>query len=185
MPLKRTPTDPHRAALQAVIGEPGVSGLLVVVLAAGVGVLLDFQVTHLHPVFSVALVLLSVPVSLYWTIRRTLLVNQKLSPDHVRNLALAAAAGQAGCSTLVLVFLALFAGMFLDAHFNTHPIFTLGLVLLSIPVSLYAMVRLVLSMVARITPSSSGGAASGSGTGLDTKLPGSASQHPSMKEKHP
>jgi F0F1-type ATP synthase assembly protein I len=178
MPLKRTPTDPHRAALQSVIGEPGVSGLLVVVLAAGVGMLLDFQVTHLHPVFSVALVLLSVPVSLYWTVRRTLLMSQKLSPDHVRNLALAAAAGQAGCSTLILVFLALFAGMFLDARFNTHPIFTLGLVLLSIPVSLYAMVRLVLSTVSRITLPPSEGAGQETGTGLD-------SQPPHMKEKRP
>jgi F0F1-type ATP synthase assembly protein I len=185
MPLKRTPTDPHRAALQAVIGEPGISGLLAVVLAAGIGMLLDFQVTHLHPVFSVGLVLVSVPVSLYWTIRRTLLMNQKLSPEHVRNLALAAAAGQAGCSTLILVFLALFAGMFLDARFNTHPIFTLGLVLLSIPVSLYAMVRLVLSMVSRITPPPPESAARGAGSGFDSPSPVSASQPSHMKEKRP
>jgi len=185
MPLKQTPTDPHRAAFQAVIGEPGVSGLLVVVLAAGTGMLLDFKVAHLHPVFSIAMVLFSVPVSLYWTVRRTLLMNPKVTPDHVRNLALAAAAGQAGCSTLVLVFLALFAGMFLDARLDTHPIFTLGLVLLSIPVSLYAMVRLVLSMVSQITPSSPEGAAREPGTDRDAQPPGSASYPSPRKEKRP
>lgn len=70
----------------------------------------------------------------------------------MRNLALAAVAGQSGCSTVVMIFLALFAGLFLDAQFDTHPIFSIGLVLISIPISLYAMIRLVLSTTARITP---------------------------------
>jgi hypothetical protein len=112
-------------------------------------------------------------------------MNQKLSPEHVRNLALAAAAGQAGCSTLILVFLALFAGMFLDARLNTHPIFTLGLVLLSIPVSLYAMVRLVLSMVSRITLPPPQNAARDAGSEFDLPSPVSASQPSHMKEKRP
>ncbi len=66
----------------------------------------------------------------------------------MRNLALAVVAGQAGCSTLVVVFVALFAGLYLDAHLGTRPLFTIGLLVASVPVSLYAMVRLVLSSVA-------------------------------------
>jgi hypothetical protein len=72
--------------------------------------------------------------------------------DTLRNLALAAVAGQAGCSTVVIVFLALFGGLLIDSRLHTRPAFTLGLVLLSIPVSLYIMVRMVLSTISQITP---------------------------------
>ena len=52
---------------------------------------------------------------------------------------------QAGCISVVLVLLALGGGLLLDQVFNTKPLFVLGLLLLSIPVSLYAMVRSVLA----------------------------------------
>ncbi|MBI5958026.1 MAG: AtpZ/AtpI family protein [Chloroflexi bacterium] len=142
--------DAHRAALQAVLGEPGVSGVFLVLIAAGAGMLLDFLVVNLHPVFSVGLLLLSIPASQYWTIRKVLRMTQKSNPDYVRNLALASVAGQSGCMTVILIFMALFAGMFLDARLNTHPLFTIGLVLVSVPVSLYMMIRLLLSSVAAI-----------------------------------
>jgi len=51
---------------------------------------------------------------------------------------------QAGCISVVLVILALVAGLWLDRTFNTQPLFVLGLLLLSIPVSLVAMVYTVL-----------------------------------------
>ena len=142
---------PQPTALAMVIGGPGLSGMLVVALATGVGLLLDFQVTGLHPVFSVGAILASVPASMWWTIRRTQArMNPKIDPSHVRNLALATVAGQAGCGTVVIIFLALFGGMYLDSRLDTHPVFTIGLVLAAIPVSLYAMVRLVLSAVEAI-----------------------------------
>ena len=149
----RQPT-PHQIALRTVLGEPGIAGFFVVVLATGIGLLLDFQVTHLHPIFSVGLVILSIPVSLYWTIRRTQRqMDRKVNPDYLRNLALATVAGQSGCMTVILIFLGLFGGMYLDSRLDTHPIFTIGLVLLAIPISLYAMVRLMLSSIAAIKPS--------------------------------
>ena len=77
---------------------------------------------------------------------------QPKTEDYMRNLALAVVAGQAGCSTLIVVFVALFAGLYLDAHLGTRPLFTIGLLVASVPVSLYAMVRLVLSSVAAIVP---------------------------------
>jgi F0F1-type ATP synthase assembly protein I len=144
------PRAPSSAA-QIVIGETGCSALVIVLLATGAGLLLDFQVTNLHPVFSVALPLVGIPAALYWAARRTTRsMGQNRQSDYVRNLALAAVAGQAGCLSVVLIFLALFAGLFLDARLDTHPVFTIGLVLVSVPISLYAMVRLMLSSVGAI-----------------------------------
>lgn len=77
-------------------------------------------------------------------------MDHKPNPDYIRNLALASVAGQAGCMTVVLVFAALFAGIFLDNRLDTRPAFTLGLILLSVPVSLFAMIRLMLSSVGAI-----------------------------------
>jgi hypothetical protein len=142
---------PHQIALRTVIGEPGVSGLFLVIVATGLGLLLDFQVTNLHPVFSVGLLSISIPASLFWTIRRVRM-DRKIDPDYMRNLALATVAGQSGCLTVILIFAGLFGGMYLDSRLNTHPIFTIGLVLAAVPVSLYAMVRLMLSAIAAIKP---------------------------------
>ena len=142
----------HRIALRILTSERGVSGLFLVVVVTGIGLLLDFQVFHLHPVFSVGLLLASIPISLFWTLRR-IDMDRKITPEYVRNLALATVAGQSGCMTVILIFLGLFAGMYLDARLDTHPLFTIGLVMLAIPISLYAMVRLMLSSIAAIKPS--------------------------------
>lgn len=142
--------DARPTALHALLGEPGVSAMALVLLALGVGLLLDFQVTGLHPLFSVGFALLSVPAAEYWSIRKVLRMNGNRSRDVMRNLALATVAGQAGCATVILVFLALFAGMWLDAQLDTHPVFTVGLILVAIPISLYAMIRLMLSSVSSL-----------------------------------
>ncbi len=65
---------------------------------------------------------------------------------------LAEAAAQIGCLTVVVIFLALGAGLWLDSQLGTKPLFTLGLVLASIPVSLYLMVRQALSTARRAYP---------------------------------
>ncbi len=51
---------------------------------------------------------------------------------------------QAGCVSVILVILALVVGMALDRLTGTQYMFTVGLLLLSIPVSLGAMVYTVL-----------------------------------------
>jgi L-asparagine transporter-like permease len=148
--LTRSAT-PHTTALGAVLGEPGISGIIVVLLGMGAGLLLDFLVFNVHPLFSVSLSILSVPVALYWTLYRTQRMDRRTpNPDYMRNLALATVAGQAGCMTVILIFAGLFAGMYLDARLDTHPVFTIGLVFAAIPLSLYAMIRLMLSAVAAI-----------------------------------
>ena len=185
MQFRRAPIDARQSALQAILGGPGLSGLILVVLATGLGLLLDFQVTGLHPVFSVALPLLSVPVAQYWTVRRILHMSQHDNPDYLRNMALATVAGQAGCSTLVFIFLALFGGLYLDSQLDTHPIFTIGLVLVSIPVSLYAMVRMVLMATSHINTSSPMRATTRPRAGSDRTAPVSTTRSSHTKEKGP
>ena len=51
---------------------------------------------------------------------------------------------QAGCVSVILIILALVAGILLDRALGTKYMFTVGLLLLSIPVSLGAMVYTVL-----------------------------------------
>ncbi len=52
--------------------------------------------------------------------------------------------GQVGCVTLVLVLVALAAGLWLDSRFDTRPVFTLVLLLASVPFSILLMIRIVL-----------------------------------------
>lgn len=73
-------------------------------------------------------------------------------PSRVKNLSYAMLAGQAGCASLILIFIALFVGMWLDAQFGLRGPFTIGLLLFSIPISLFAMVRIALGMISQITP---------------------------------
>jgi F0F1-type ATP synthase assembly protein I len=68
------------------------------------------------------------------------------------NLTLAAVAGQVGCLTIVVVLAALFAGLYLDNRFGgDQPIFTIGLMLASIPVTLVAMFWVVRKATSRLT----------------------------------
>ncbi len=65
-------------------------------------------------------------------------------------LALAGLLGQVGCVTLIVIFAALGSGLWLDSQFDTRPVFTLVLVLGSVPVTIYLMVRIVLTGMARL-----------------------------------
>ena len=66
------------------------------------------------------------------------------------NLTLAGIAAQAGCLTLVIVLVAVFGGLWLDAQFQTKPVITFVLIIASIPVSLALMFILVRSATAKI-----------------------------------
>jgi magnesium-transporting ATPase (P-type) len=65
-------------------------------------------------------------------------------------MALLGVIGQVGCLTLVIILVALFAGLWLDNQFHTRPLFALILVLASVPVTLFLMFRIVLSFGPRI-----------------------------------
>lgn len=54
--------------------------------------------------------------------------------------------------TLVIIFAALLAGLWLDKILNSRPWFTITFILISIPVTLSLTVRVVRSATARIQP---------------------------------
>jgi formate hydrogenlyase subunit 4 len=68
------------------------------------------------------------------------------------NLTLAAVTGQVGCLTLIIIFAALFFGRWLDNQFDTSPLFTIGLMIGSVPVTLVLMFWVVRSVTARFAP---------------------------------
>lgn len=66
------------------------------------------------------------------------------------NLSMAVVAGQAGCLTLLVVVIALLAGLWIDNLFDTRPLFTLILVIASIPISLVLMFLVVQTAITKI-----------------------------------
>ena len=65
------------------------------------------------------------------------------------NLTLAVVTGQVGCLTLLIIFVALFIGRWLDAQFDTSPLITIVLMIASVPVTLVVMFWVVRSVTAR------------------------------------
>lgn len=73
-------------------------------------------------------------------------------PSRIKNLGLAAVAGQAGCATLIIVFAALLIGLWLDSQLQQRGPCTFGLLILSVPLSLWVMLRIALGAISRIVP---------------------------------
>jgi len=67
----------------------------------------------------------------------------------VKNLALAGIMSQIGCVTVVIVVGALIGGLWVDSLFDTRPLFTVVFMLVSVPVSMYIVVRMALSTAAQ------------------------------------
>jgi hypothetical protein len=63
---------------------------------------------------------------------------------------LAAVAAQAGCVTIIIIVAALLVGLWLDAQAGRRGLFTIGLLVLSVPFTLFLMVRIALGAVNRI-----------------------------------
>jgi hypothetical protein len=70
-------------------------------------------------------------------------------PQSTINLALASVAGIGGCLVLIVVMAALFGGLWLDSALGTKPLFTLLLVIGSVPVSIFLMYRVAMSIISR------------------------------------
>jgi F0F1-type ATP synthase assembly protein I len=70
--------------------------------------------------------------------------------DYGAGLALASTVSQVGCVTVAIIVGALVLGLFLDNLFGTEPVLTLALILVSIPVSLFSVVRIALSAARHI-----------------------------------
>ena len=59
------------------------------------------------------------------------------------NLTMAAVASQVGCFTLVIIFGALIAGLWLDRSFETKPLFTILFMVVSMPITVFVMLCIV------------------------------------------
>ncbi|MCC6146341.1 MAG: AtpZ/AtpI family protein [Anaerolineaceae bacterium] len=66
------------------------------------------------------------------------------------NLTIAILVGQVGFLTLFIVLAAVLGGLWLDNRFQTRPIITIVLLVVSIPISVTVMLGVVRSAVARI-----------------------------------
>ena len=65
------------------------------------------------------------------------------------NLTLAAVTGQVGCLTVIIILVAFFAGRWLDNQFNSDALFTVILMVASVPVTLFVMFWVVRSITSR------------------------------------
>ena len=65
------------------------------------------------------------------------------------NLTLAAVTGQVGCLTVIIILAAFFIGRWLDTRFNSEAIFTVVLMIASVPVTLVVMFWVVRSVTSR------------------------------------
>ena len=65
-------------------------------------------------------------------------------------MALLGVIGQVGCLTLVIILVALVAGLWLDNQFQTRPLITIILVIVSMPITIFLMFRVILSFAPRI-----------------------------------
>ena len=72
--------------------------------------------------------------------------------QYALNMTLAAVAGQVGCLTLLVIIVTLFGGLWLDSWLGTKPLFTVLLLVGSIPVTIILMFWVVRKATAHIKP---------------------------------
>lgn len=65
-------------------------------------------------------------------------------------MALASTVSQVGCVTTIIVIGALLLGLWLDSLLDTRPTLTVALTLISIPISLFSLVRIALAATAGV-----------------------------------
>jgi len=66
------------------------------------------------------------------------------------NTILATVVGQVGCFTPLILLGALFAGLWLDRQFETKPLFTILFIVVSAPVSVFVLYRIVRTATSKL-----------------------------------
>ncbi len=83
-------------------------------------------------------------------------MNQQEQPKkdgrYALNLTIIGVFGQVGFLTLFIITVALLGGLWLDKTFDTRPLFTIVLMVASVPVSLVLMYKVVMWATSRIKP---------------------------------
>lgn len=78
--------------------------------------------------------------------------NRKKDGRYAMNLTIIGIFGQVGFLTLFVIVAALLGGLWLDKTFDTKPLFTIVLMVASVPVSLVLMYKVVMWATSRIKP---------------------------------
>ncbi len=81
--------------------------------------------------------------------------DQKKGGRYAYNLTIVGIFGQVGFLTLFIIIVALLGGLWLDRTFDTKPLFTIVLMIASVPVSLVLMYKVVMWATSRIKPADS------------------------------
>lgn len=78
----------------------------------------------------------------------------KPRPEQAQSLtgALAVVAGLGGFVTLVIVIGVLLLGLWIDQQMNTRPLFTILLMVMSAPISIFVMYWVAMSAIQRLAP---------------------------------
>ena len=72
--------------------------------------------------------------------------------QYALNLGLAGIAGQVGFVALLIVAVALGAGLWVDRLLNVRPLFMILFLIGSVPITIFIMIRLALGAVSKIKP---------------------------------
>ena len=72
--------------------------------------------------------------------------------QYALNLGLAGIAGQVGFVALLIVAVALGAGLWVDRLLNVRPLFMILFLIGSVPITVFIMIRLALGAVSKIKP---------------------------------
>lgn len=75
---------------------------------------------------------------------------EKSHKNNVYTVALGMVVGLVGFLTLAIILVAIFGGLWLDSRMGTRPMFTIGLVILSIPLTLLVMFWVVRAVTSRL-----------------------------------
>lgn len=59
------------------------------------------------------------------------------------NMTVIALVAQVGCLTLIIVLAAMFAGVWVDSRMNSKPVGTIILLIVSVPIALFIMLKVV------------------------------------------
>ncbi len=78
--------------------------------------------------------------------------NPKKDGRYALNLTIIGIFGQVGFLTLFIIIVALLGGLWLDKIFASRPLFTIILMVVSVPVSLVLMYKVVMWATGRIKP---------------------------------
>jgi type III secretory pathway component EscR len=79
-------------------------------------------------------------------------MSEQRHSSRTKNLTFAGLSALTGCVSLVIVVVALLVGLYIDSRLGQRGPATICLVTLSVPISLFVMVKIALTLIGQIQP---------------------------------